>query len=748
MLVDPNDSVELQQKKLLKITSVLMRRVEQATNESGAAYAHFHRALMLEEEVRARTADLEQTLELLNQSNAELSRATAAAERARADLSNALEAVQEGFAIFNADDVMVMCNSRFGMHMPDVRQALQPGLTFQEFVRVVSHSPFLALPDGETPESWARKRKRKHRESHVNFNVRVAQDRWIQVSEHRTPDQGTAILQTDVTDMIRLERRERDKLLDDQARLIRATLDHINQGICIFDSEHRLAGSNTRFGELLHLPMSLLRVGRSFEHLFEHIGGDLAFPDGQSLSTLTDWVNHGGGRLPLSLEAKHQGRTYLDVSGQEMPDGGFVISFTDVTAEREAIEALSAINETLEQRVLERTLALEDALQEAERANASKSRFVAAASHDLLQPLSAAKLFISSLEEMALGEGARLTAQKASSALGSVEAILGALLDISKLDSGRAAVEVTAFPIDQILGPLRDEFEPLAQQKGLTLTVMDCKLMVESDPAYLRRILQNLIANAIRYTKSGRVLVGTRRQASSLTLQVWDSGPGIPEDQQDVIFKEFQRLDTTECAGESAGVGLGLAIVERACTLLGHALSLRSQPGRGTAFFVTVPRAAGAAPARTIQRRIDPADGQDAADLIALVIENDRGMRDAMTTRLENWGISVFDVAGQAEAVALLQDVGVAPDVLLVDYQLDGGEDGISAIKEIRRLFGDIPAALVTANRSSELRHACQSTEIHYLNKPVESDALRQFLVTVRPRAALTDGQPALLSAP
>lgn len=745
MLVDPNDTIELQHKKLLKITSVLMRRVEQATNDSGAAYAHFHRALMLEEEVRARTADLEQTLELLNQSNAELSRATAAAERARADLSNALEAVQEGFALFNSDDVMVMCNSRFGMHMPDVRQALRPGLTFQNFVNVVSRSPHLALPEGETPQNWARKRKRKHRESHVNFNVRLAEDRWIQVSEHRTPDHGTAILQTDVTDMIRLERQERDKLLDDQARLIRATLDHINQGICIFDNGRRLAGWNTQFSELLRLPMHLLRVGRSFERLFEHIGADLSFDEGQSLATLTDWSNHGGGRLPLSLEAKHRSGTHLDLFGQEMPDGGFVISFTDVTAEREAIAALSAVNETLEQRVLDRTLALEDALQEAERANASKSRFVAAASHDLLQPLSAAKLFISSLEEMSLDQEALQTAQKASSALGSVEAILGALLDISKLDSGRAAVEVTTFPIGQILVPLRDEFEPLAQQKGLHLTVLDCSLVVESDPSYLRRVLQNLIANAVRYTRSGRVLVGARRQRSTVTLQVWDSGPGIPEDKQEVIFKEFQRLDSAESSG--GGVGLGLAVVERACTLLNHPLSLRSAPGRGTAFFVTVPRGIGAAPAAAQHHHVDhPTKDQHATDLIALVIENDRGMRDAMTTRLENWGVSVFDVAGQAEALDLLRDVGIAPDVMLVDYQLDGGTDGITTIQEIRRLFGDMPAALVTANRSNELRHTCDSNGVHYLNKPVDPAALRQFLGMVRPQTVLTGERSALPS--
>jgi len=730
-LINPNDSLEQQNEKLLKITAVLMQRVEQATDDSGAAYAHFQRALMLEEEVRARTSDLEQTLELLNQSNAQLTKANEAAERARADLSNALEAVQEGFALFNADDVMVMCNSRFGMHMPDVRPQLRAGLTFHDYVRLVSQSQYLALPKGETAESWAEERKRKHKESHVNFNVRITGDSWIQVSEHRTADHGTAILQTDVTDMIRLERQEREKLLDDQARLIRATLDHINQGICIFDSQHRLVGWNHRLGTLLSPPMHLLRIGTSFDRLFDHLGRDLTFGSDQTATHITDWVRAGSSREPLSLEVKYLGRTHLDVFGQEMPDKGFVISFSDVTAEREAISALSAINETLEQRVLDRTLALEDALGEAERANASKSRFVAAASHDLLQPLSAAKLFLSSLVNMDLGAERLLVAQRAQRALDSVESILAALLDISKLDSGRAAVEIATFPMSQILGPLRDEFQPMARQKGLDLRVVGCNLFVESDPSYLRRILQNLMANAIRYTESGRVLVGARRRGNDLTIQVWDTGPGIPDDKQDIVFREFQRLEPLEGAGD--GVGLGLAIVERACALLDHPLEMYSTPGLGTRFFVTVPISRGLKDSRATRQAEDPEE-QDHAHLIALVIENDGEVRQGMATLLESWGVSVFDVGNEAEALALLQDIGVAPDVLLVDYHLDHGENGLDAVNAIRSRFGMVSAALLTANRSPELRKTCRAQGIGFLNKPIEPSALRKFLCAVGPQ--------------
>lgn len=735
LLINPEDSLEQQNRKLLKITSVLMRRVEQATDDSGAAYAHFQRALLLEEEVQARTWDLEQTLGLLNKSNAELSRANNAAERARADLSNALEAVQEGFALFNADDVMVMCNSRFGMHMPDIRAQLRPGLAFQDYVQLVSQSNCLALPSGETPASWAEQRKRKHKESHVNFNVRITGDRWVQVSEHRTPDQGTAILQTDVTDMIRIERQEREKLLDDQARLIRATLEHINQGICIFDDQHRLVGWNQRLAALLNPPMHLLRVGTSFDRLLEHIAQDLTFAKGQSLRKVKDWVHQTSLRAPLTLEVSHRGKIHLDVFGQEMPDKGFVISFSDVTAEREAIDAMSEVNETLEQRVLDRTIALEDALKAAELANASKSRFVAAASHDLLQPLSAAKLFLSSLSNMDLSAEPLRVTQRIESALNSVEAILAALLDISKLDSGRAAVEVSAVPMSQILGPLRDEFQPMARQKGIDLHVVDCGLVVQSDPSYLRRILQNLIANAIRYTAAGKVLVGVRRRGANLVVQVWDTGPGIPEEMRELVFKEFQRLGTADHEGSGVGVGLGLAIVERACALLGHPLQMISQTGRGTGFLVTLPTSMQAAQAdepdgRTEAGKAGPGGGQ----LIALIIENDREVRWAMTTLLESWGVSVFDVASQAEALQLLDEIGVAPDILLVDYQLDLGENGLDAIDAVRSRFASTAAALVTAKRSPDLQRTCRSKGIGYLNKPINPLELRELLIGALPR--------------
>ncbi|QYK40088.1 MAG: PAS-domain containing protein [Paracoccaceae bacterium] len=728
-LINPADSPERQREKLLHIAQVLMRRVEQDTDDGGIAYAQFQRAAMLEDQVRERTRDLERALDLLNDSNARLAEANRQIEAARQNLANAIETIQEGFALFDAQDVLVLCNSRFGMHMLDIRDDLKPGLAFDDYVERVSLSRYLELPDSERPEDWAVRRKRRHQDRHVIFNVRMIWDRWVQVSEHRTADGGTVILQTDVTDIIRMERQERGKLLDDQARVIRATLDHINQGVCIFDPQGRLVGWNQRLGTLLAIPITRLRLGASFEALLARFHEESRFEGGMTPRLLTGWVEGRTGREPLSF-AVARGGAILDVFAQEMPDGGFVMSFTDVTAERTAIEALSRANETLEARVMERTLELEDALANAERANAARSRFVAAASHDLLQPLSAAKLFIAS----AGGEGTdpRTTAalEKAQNALDSVEGILGALLDISKLESGKAAVSVGPVRLDAVLRQLSEEFAPLAARKGLRLAVRPCGVVVQSDPAYLRRILQNLIGNAIRYTPSGRVLVGARRVRTGVRIEVWDTGPGIPEAEQDDIFKEFHRLNARASASE--GMGLGLAIVERACALLGHPLGLTSEPGRGSCFMIQVPlaEAAGAQAAlRTPARPVPPPLPK--SDRIAFLVENDAELRRALTLLLEKWGLSVLDAASGEEALALIEEIGILPDFFLVDHQLGEGMTGIEFVAVLRARHGPVPARLITANRTAEVKAQAAAAGIDILYKPVDARDLGGFLASL-----------------
>ncbi len=725
-LVNPADPPERQHEKLLQIVDVLMRRVEQATDDSGAAYSQFQRAVMLEDQVRQRTSDLEHALDLLNESNALLAEAKREAEAARQNLADAIETVQEGFALFDAAETLVMCNARFGMHMGDIHDALKPGLTFADYVGMVSRSADLALPQGETSGSWAVRRMRRHADNHVMFNVRMTGDRWVQVSEHRTRDGGTVVLQTDITDIIRLEREERGKLLDDQAQMIRATLDHINQGVCIFDPAGRLVGWNRRLGELLTMPASQFHIGSSFDTLVTRLAERMHLGGGTTIAALVDWAASGTARRPLAFELSRGDTQILAVFAQEMPDRGFVVSFADVTAERGAMRAIREANETLEQRVNDRTVELAEALNRAERANASRSRFVAAASHDLLQPLSAAKLYLASISDEALATPARATLEKAQNALGGVEGILDALLDISKLESGHAAVDVKPVDLGPMLARLNEDFAPAAARKGLDLACDGSTAVVDSDPTYLRRILQNLVSNAIRYTDTGSVRIEVDPAGAGIRVSVVDTGPGIPLAEQRNIFREFHRLNAQ--ASGADGMGLGLAIVERACSLLDHRLDLVSAPGGGTRFTITLPEAA-RPPRAALAGSIRPvAPLVPATARIVCLVENDASLRGAMGQLLEKWGFEVIDMPTGEDALSLLEEIDIVPDLFLVDLQLGEGMNGLDLITTLRRRYGAIAVRIITANRDPAIRTDCERAGIDILYKPIKSDELSDFL--------------------
>ena len=728
-LVDPDEPLEVQKARLLTIADALMKRVEQDMDGVGEAYAQFERAVVLEDQVKQRTSELEHALDLLNQSNAQLAQASRDADAARSDLSNAIEAIREGFALFNEDDVLVMCNSRFGQQIRDVQPRLRPGLTFRDYVMLVSRSAYLSLPAGTASDVWAAKRLQRHSDTHVMFNVELKDDHWLQISEHRTPGGGTVMLQTDITDVIRIGREERDKLLDEQARMIRATLEHLNQGVAIFDPGARLVGWNRRFISLLGLSQVRVHIGVRFDRIAQEFRERFVISHEAFLRTLETWQSDTVRQTPLSFELVATDRQTLDIFARQLPDGGFVISVSDVTLEREATRALSIANETLEARVTERTLELEDALDAAERANASKSRFVAAASHDLLQPLSAAKLYLASATD---AEADPLLV-KAGRALESVELIIDALLDISKLDSGKAQFDVRDVALNDVLFPLRDEFMPAAVAKGIDLRIVPCALSVRSDPSYLRRICQNLMGNALRYTPSGKVLVGVRRVGDAARLEVWDTGIGIADGDQETIFQEFQRLDTSVSANE--GLGLGLAIVERACARLGHPLGLWSVPGKGSGFFVNLPVAG---VTRTPQQggpQVSASWRLKNRGMIVLLVEDDAELRRAITVLLGKWDVSVLDAGNATEALDLLDEIQITPDAVLIDYQLDAKMDGVALAQHLFDRHGRVPTCILSANRTSDLRKQCADARIPLISKPIDAGKLERFLLSALPDA-------------
>ncbi len=728
-IINQNDPVERQNEKLLQIAQSLMRRVEQKNDQSGLAYQQFERAALLETQVRQRTKELERTLDLLQESNAQLEQANIETERARSNITEAIETIDEGFALFDHDERLVLFNSRFCRDIADIRDQLHEGLHFDDYVGLVSRSQHLPIPDDETPDDWAAQRLSRHSRDHVVFNVRLMWNRWLQISEHRTARGGTVILQTDVTDMMRSERKERDKMLHQQARILQATLDHLNQGVCIFDHNNRLVGWNKTMNRILALSPKPSIQDLPFSELLKKLENELTFHGDFDHERLIKWANRRSRRGRIAFEITRGDAQTLSVFGQEMPDRGFVISFTDVTSEREAARALSKMNETLERGVIARTEELGEALAEAERANASKSRFVAAASHDLLQPLSAAKLFMSSLSDRLQDPDALGVLGKAENALLGVENIIEALLDISKLDAGKAAFDMQPVPLSAILSPLRDELTPMARAKGLDLTIIDSSLSVVSDPGYLRRIVQNLIANAVKYTHEGRVIVGVRRNGASARVEVWDTGPGIAETDRQTIFQEFERLNQPTT---SDGLGLGLAIVERAARGLGHDLSMWSSVGRGSCFSLNMPIASiGQTHGRGLPK-VTADWGNALEGMIVLLAENDVAFANAMTLMIESHGAEVLSAHSAQEAIDLLGEIQLVPDVLLLDYQLGSGASGLDLYQDLLTQHGPVPAAIISADRSKELQQACADLSLRLLAKPVDKEKLLSFLSAIK----------------
>ncbi|MEQ1578401.1 MAG: ATP-binding protein [Hyphomicrobium sp.] len=367
----------------------------------------------------------------------------------------------------------------------------------------------------------------------------------------------------------------------------------------------------------------------------------------------------------------------------------------------------------------------------AERANRFKTRFFTAVGHDLLQPLHAARLSLS-----AMGEGPqpsqnqRLTVQ-VDHALSTIEDLLRSILDISKLEAGvmRPSIEVT--PLQALFHTVAISIEPVVRDKGLALTVRPTTAMTSTDPLMLRRILQNLLANAVNYTRSGRLLLAARRRGQNLRIEVWDTGGGIEPSEQKVIFEEFQRGSQQE---HTAGFGLGLAIVQRMSEALGHQVDVCSRLGAGTCFGVTVPFAGTALMTPPRDQRPLLANAYGFATNNVIVIENDSAVREAMHALLSRWGCSVRTAASLSETAALLQnEPEFVPSIVLADYHLDRGETGLSAVINLRAAFGAaLPAIIITADYSDIVTGASYGARCEVLRKPVrpaELRALMQFLL-------------------
>lgn len=409
----------------------------------------------------------------------------------------------------------------------------------------------------------------------------------------------------------------------------------------------------------------------------------------------------------------------------------FSLFQTAIGLERQIRERTDELTRTL--RKLERTNdELKTAKEAAEEANRSKTRFLAAAGHDLLQPVNAARLSVSALAETRLGEDGSRLVRQVDRSLGTIETLLRTLLDMSKLDAGVMVPKRAAVPVAEVLSALESDFLPMARRKGLRLVIAPTTAWAVTDPVMLRRILQNLVSNALRYTERGGVLVGVRaRGEDHLRIDVVDTGAGIPEARHRAIFEEFHRGGTESHDGEIA-LGLGLSIVERLVGALGDDLSLRSVVGRGTTFSLVLPRAEPEVPVGLETMLGRSLQGFGLSGALVAVVENDEAVREATRALLERWSCIVAAARGLDELLAVAETRAKAPDIILADYHLDGGRTGIEAIRALRRRFGwDIPAIVITADYGDEVAGQIAAASAERMLKPVKPAELRALMTHI-----------------
>jgi Na+/proline symporter/signal transduction histidine kinase len=524
--------------------------------------------------------------------------------------------------------------------------------------------------------------------------------------------------------------------------LLQSALDQVRHGLGVFDRDMRLICWNRQFGELLELPADFCQASVPMVEIvrysamrgdfgagpIEHLIADRMYRLTATRETLQERVITGVGRI-------------LEIRTAAMPTGGIVATYSDITERVQAANVLSRANETLERRVTERTSELMIARTKADEANLDKTRFLAAASHDLLQPLNAARLYASSLIERQLDPKTAEIAQNIDASLNSVEEIMSALIDLSRMDAGRLEAEYSAVPLDVMFTTLLREYEPLAAKKGLELRVLPTAAWVETDRRLLRRVLQNLVSNAIKYTPSGAVLLGATQRGDNIIVHVSDTGPGIDAANHSLIFKEFQRLE--EHKSMAAGLGLGLSIVQRIGRVLGAEIGLTSEPGRGSTFWIALPQCE--APALRISEIANTSAQGPIAGCVALCIDNEPAVLAGMRTLLEGWGVIVLTAASATQAVEVVRQsatasagrTGIRPNIVLADYHLDQGI-GLDAIAAVRTELGaDIPAIIITADHSPEVQRDLKERNLGLLRKPLKAAALRAILTQyVRRQAA------------
>ncbi|WP_298442227.1 PAS domain-containing hybrid sensor histidine kinase/response regulator [uncultured Ferrimonas sp.] len=521
---------------------------------------------------------------------------------------------------------------------------------------------------------------------------------------------------------------------------MRGAIEHAAEGISVVDSDLNLVAWNRTYERLFDYPTEFLTAGMPVAEIIRYnaeLGRCGAGAVADHIAKRVGFMKAGSAHK--SERRRADGRV-IQMQGNPMPDGGFVMTFSDITEFRRQQQALTLANETLEQRVAERTQELTELNQRLrrakaaeEQANQSKTRFLAAVGHDLMQPLNAARLFTASLlQEQARSEAERATLANIAGSLRGAGEMLSDLLDISKLEAGNLAVNRRAVTLASVLEPLVVEFEAMAGSAGLRFRHRLMAANVDTDPNLLRRVVQNFLTNALRYTDRGTILLGCRRRQGQIEIQVWDSGCGIDEADMALIFAEFKQVDGPR---SNNGLGLGLAIAERIANVLRYPLQAQSQLGQGSMFSVTVPITdtvvALPKPRAVLANRATPLAG-----VVVLCIDNEETILAGLSSLLERWQCQVITASSLADAKMRLGFAGVAPDMMLADYHLDDGLTGLDAMIAIRASYGDeLPGILITADTRKELVEQVEGLQFGFMAKMVKPAALKAMISSMVRRA-------------
>lgn len=519
--------------------------------------------------------------------------------------------------------------------------------------------------------------------------------------------------------------------------LLQTTLETIPQGISVVDKDLKLVAWNQQYQTLFDYPQRLLYVGCDIEKVYYYnaVRGYLGDEDNSVDEIVSRRITQLRSGQSYRLERVLPNKKVIEISGTPLDNGGYVTTFTDISDHYKMVHELEDAKQSLEDRVNIRTMELQAAnhslLRENElrgrieeeltNANTSKNRFMAAASHDLLQPINASRLFVSSLGNQVNhsdNEGLKVVVKQLDDALSQTEHLIGSLREISRLGSGKEQANRKHFSLESLFTPLTSESQVLAEKSGLDFHCITSSIWVYSDPHLLRRVLQNFVSNALRYTKTGRVVLGCRRKNNVAVIEVWDTGPGIAEENRDKIFEEFERLP----GSSSQGLGLGLSITNRISHLLSHPISMNSILGKGSVFRITVPlgKKSEALPKRAI---IDP----NLKDTQVLCVDNDPLILSGMQSLLEQWGCNVSTAADLKQALNNWRQPQ-APDIVLADFHLDH-ETGIDVLEALRFHWQQtIPAIVISADNSDEIRQQASTAECMFLSKPVPPNALRNLM--------------------